>query len=254
MLKINNNTKIRSFDYSYSDFNNRLISIYFNTRNTVISSPKILIALAGLNGAMTENEWLNWSSKLLSIPQSKSQHILDEFREWGILHSIDNHPYSNKQINHSAFKEKNKTQPILICDINPVTEYIVCFLQMFGFENISFLNDMTIDEELVNNSVLFSSQDIGKSFTKTLNFQLDNNSDPTNRKIDEIQILIDPKNNCSDNDTLTFSSLHYSNMKKFGECRVFDEIKQSSTLIRNICTAIYLVEDILYSIHCGTVV
>ena len=154
MLKINNNTKIRSFDYSYSDFNNRLISIYFNTRNTVISSPKILIALAGLNGAMTENEWLNWSSKLLSIPQSKSQHILDEFREWGILHSIDNHPYSNKQINHSAFKEKNKTQPILICDINPVTEYIVCFLQMFGFENISFLNDMTIDEELVNNFFL----------------------------------------------------------------------------------------------------
>ena len=254
MLKINDNVKIKGFDYSYSDLNKESISVYLNTRNTIISSPRILLVLAGLNGTMTENEWMEWSTKLLEISQDKAQNILDEFRNWKILYDIEDYPYSNAQINHADFKAKNESQTILIQKINSVTEYIVCFLHMFELKNVSFSKDISINEELTNNSLFFSSQDIGKSFVETLKSKLQSGFITLNNFSDEFTIVIDPASNCSDDDKLSFSTLHYANIKKFGECKVFDEVKHSSMVINNICNALHLAEDILYSIHNGTVI
>ena len=73
MLRINDNVRIKSYDYSYSDFNNQLISIYLNTRNTIISSPRILLVLARLNGVMTKSEWLDWATRVLNISRRSAQ-------------------------------------------------------------------------------------------------------------------------------------------------------------------------------------
>lgn len=254
MLKINDNVRIKSFDYSYSDFDNQLISIYLNTRNTIISSPRILLVLAGLNGVMTKIEWLDWTTRILNISQRSTQDIIDEFAGWNILLDVENPPYSNLPISHIDFLAQNQAQTILIDDINFVTEYIVCFLHMFGLENVHFSKDVIINEKLTINSLLFSCQDVGESFVETLKSKLQSDSITLTSTINKFSIVIDPTSNYLCNENLSFSTPHYANIKNFGECNVFDEVKHSSMMIDNICNALHLVEDILYSIHNGTVI
>ena len=163
-LSLNSNTPIIGIDFSYSDDQNKKLSLYFRSKHSMIVDPSFLELLSLMNGLFSRKDITSYAKTILSYDELQIEGILDEMQSWGVIEEKKQIALWGTQFDNEFVSDRFNTYDVHFLSSTPDLIDLSILLCKYCFRSISFSDpDVTIDNETINSSTLLQPSDLGIS-------------------------------------------------------------------------------------------
>lgn len=260
MIKIKDDVKIISIDGIYSDNKNVILSIYLNTKNTIIAPKSFLNSLFLFNGLHKREDVerimaLEWGTQ-------KSKSYIQEFIDWKIIEESAVTKYCVKQ-NGIDFLGLLSKSRVYLDETSNLSLLVAALLCQIGVNEICFSSDKSIDIEDIQKNLFLSEKDIGKNFSdvvRNIDYNdktkiIYNSTYPDDFAKDDVVVHFSQNRMEDQNSYLLINAWDYKSIANYGFELFRGNINISSeiqAMVLEYLWAVRIYEDILFSIGNGT--
>ncbi|WP_461256475.1 hypothetical protein [Treponema sp. R80B11-R83G3] len=261
MIKFNSDIRLIGVDGSYTEEKDLVLSLYFNTKHTIISPKSVLDVLYMFNGFFNATDIVSTNFGHKDIEANK---IIEAVFNYGIVSDldIDKSSMENQEllsIAQSQMQEYTAHFPRL----SNINIMIAVLLQKLRVKCV-FYNDSAIGADDMYQNIYYQHDDIGKSVSLTLKEMGASNIyfepflfDKCKLSEDKIILVNSDSVNWVDSDkyivinTWNYNKIHFEDFKLFNykNIDVSDDLKP---LIEGFILSTRSIEDMIYSIK-GTI-
>lgn len=263
MIKFNSNLSIIGLDSSYTEGEDLIVSLYFNSKHTIISPKSVFDVIYMFNGFFNADDikFSNFGHKDIN-----SEKIIKAVLDYGIVSDYDVSQYSTA-IKDRFYTAQNRMREYTVHfpQISNINVMIAVLLQKLCVKCVFYKDDF-INSDDVSQNIYYKHKDIGKSFISVLKEEIgtqgiyfESSSFDMDKLNENKDIIVNSDySNWIDSDkcivinTWNYSKISFEDFRLFNykKIDISDDLKP---LTNGYILAIRSIDDMVYNLRSGSI-